>query len=146
MSDLNVEHLLKLIKVAVQADDWTSINAELSTKRIAWYKKEKDALNLAGTDVRKAYSLILQKIGINPKEAPVVYEDLKKIVWRSKNYCPVLEACIEGGFDTRLVCRKGWEESVQLLVGQINPHLRFSRDYGHIRPHSTYCEESISLP
>ncbi|MDI6807306.1 MAG: hypothetical protein QMD14_05925 [Candidatus Aenigmarchaeota archaeon] len=126
--------------------NYDRINLELSKKRLGWYDKNRDyAESLEGTDVRKAYTLLMTYLGINPEQAPVVYEDERKIVWRSYNWCPVLEACKHGGFDTRTVCRKGWEQSVQALIEKINPKLRFSRNYEKLRPYAEYCEEFIEL-
>jgi hypothetical protein len=110
-----------------------------------WYEKNKN-LNLQGTDVRKAYTLfIVEFMGLSQLEAPVVYEDEKKIVWRADIECSVLEACRRGGFDTREVCRKGLEKCVQTLVEKINPKLRFSRNYEKMKPYTDYCEEFIEL-
>ncbi|MFX0125797.1 MAG: hypothetical protein ACFFAE_19400, partial [Candidatus Hodarchaeota archaeon] len=103
-------------------------------------------LPLKGSEVKKAYTLLLiEYLKIEPNEVPIVYEDERKIVWRSYNWCPVLEACKQGRFETREVCRKGWERSVQVLVKNINNNLHFSRNYEKIRPHTEYCEESIEL-
>ena len=140
-----VMEILEKIKEAKKKDNWNQINTELTEKRLDWYEKNKNNLNLQGTDVKKAYTLLLMKIGISPEEAPVVYEDENKIVWRSYNWCPVLEACKIGGFDTREVCKKGWEQSVQALIKKINPKLRFFRTYETLRPHGGYCEEIIEL-
>jgi len=94
--------------------------------------------------VRKAYTLFLiQYLGLSPREVPVVYEDERKIVWRSYNFCPVLEACKQLGIDTREACREAEEKPVQELISRINPNLKFSRNYEKIRPYEQYCEEMI---
>ncbi len=136
---------LEKIKEAKETGNWNRINSGVSEKRLVWYEENKNSPNLEGTDVRKAYTLLLLKIGINPDEAPVVYEDEKKIIWRSFNWCPVLEVCKRYNFDTREVCKKGWEKPVQALIEKINPNLRFFRNYEKIRPHAEYCEETIEL-
>jgi len=131
---------------AVNSGNWDEINEELTQKRIGWYEKNKGELVLEGSEVRRAYAMfLLEYLEIDPGEAPVVHEDETRIVWRSTNWCPVAEACERGGFDTREVCRKGWESSVQAMIEKIDPRLRFSRNYDRIRPHSDYCEESIEL-
>ncbi len=56
-----------------------------------------------------------------------------------------MEACKKGNFDTREVCKKGWEKSVQEFVEEINPKIKFSRNYEKIRPHAKYCEETFEL-
>lgn len=47
------------------------------------------------------------------------------------------------GLDTRWVCRLYNEGAVDQLIRQIDPRLRFSRNYELIRPYSGYCEERI---
>ena len=101
---------------------------------------------VSGSDVRRAYRLFLiEYLGLNPNEVPVVYEDETRIVWYSHNWCPVPEACQLGGYDTREICRRGYEESVQAFIKLINPELRFTRNYDKIRPYSEYCEEEFYL-
>lgn len=139
------EVITKLLR-AQKIRSYEFINEELSEKRLRWYEENKERLDLKGSDVRKAYTLLLiEYLGLNPKEVPVVYEDELKIVWRSYNFCPVLEPCKRLGKDTREVCKKAEEKSVQELISRINPNLRFSRNYEKIRPYTDYCEETIEL-
>jgi len=126
--------------------DYGRICEELTQKRLRWYAENRGRLELEGSDVRKAYTLLLLRyMGLRQEEVPIVYEDEKKIVWRSRNFCPVLEACVRLGLDTRDVCRQAEEKPVQELISKINPRLRFSRNYEKIRPYSAYCEEVIEL-
>jgi len=137
------EAMAKLLK-AQEVGNYEFINDELSKKRVRWYEENKGKLNLKGSDVRKAYTLFLiQYLGLSPREVPVVYEDERKIVWRSYNFCPVLEACKQLGIDTREACREAEEKPVQELISRINPNLKFSRNYEKIRPYEQYCEEMI---
>ncbi len=139
------EIMVKLLK-AQEVGSYEFINEELVKKRLRWYEENKNKIRLEGSDVKKAYTLlIIEYLGLNPKEAPTVYEDAKKIVWRSYNFCPVLEACRRLGMDTREVCRKAQEEPVQALISKTNPNLKFSRNYKKIRPYRGYCEEIIEL-
>jgi hypothetical protein len=69
----------------------------------------------------------------------------KRIVMRWWNPCPTLEACNKLGLDTREVCKKAYEKPVQEFLKQINPRLRFGRNYESIRPHAACCEEIIEL-
>jgi hypothetical protein len=143
-----IQEVLERIKDAKRSDNWDYINSRQIRRRLGWYEENKDRFNLQGTDVRKAYTLLLIRFmesGARAEEIPVIYEDEKKIIWRSYNWCPVLEACKRAGLDTREVCRKGYEKSVQLLIEKINPKLRFSRNYEKIRPYAEYCEEMIEL-
>ena len=141
-----VNDVVKKLLKAQEVGSYEFIHQELLKKRLGWYEQNKDRLELKGPDVRKAYTLLLIRyMGLNQEEVPVVYEDERKIVWRSYNFCPVLEACKRLGMDTREVCKKAEEKSVQDLISRINPNLRFSRNYEKIRPYEKYCEETIEL-
>ena len=145
-SEKKINDVIAKLQRAQEIKSYEFINKELLEKRLRWYEENKDKLNLEGSDVRKAYTLFLIKyLGLNPKEVPVVYENERKIIWRSYNFCPVLEACKRLGKDTREVCKKAEVKSVQELISRINPNLRFSRNYEKIRPYIDYCEETIEL-
>ncbi len=119
---------------------------ETIRKRLEWYMRNEGRLDLEGTDVRKAYTLLLLRyLALEPSEVPVIYEDETRIVWRSFNPCPLLEACKRLGLDTRMVC-KSQEPAAQALIEKVNRNLKFSRNYDRIRPRSPYCEEMIELP
>jgi tRNA(adenine34) deaminase len=66
-----------------------------------------------------------------------------EIVFHSANFCSTLEACRILELDTRHVCRLYNEKATQELIRQIDPRLRFSRNYEKLRPQSAYCEEMI---
>ena len=126
--------------------DYQKIHKRLKKKRLSWWKENKDGLNLKGFLPRQAYEILFfEYMKLNPKEVPVIYEDNKKIIWQSFNFCPVLEACKKLKLDTRIVCKEGFEESVQDFIFCINPKLKFFRNYRIIRPYEKYCEESIEL-
>jgi len=141
-----VRETLQDILRAEETGSYGFIHRKLLEKRLGWYERNKDRLNLQGSDVRKAYTLVLfEYMRLDPKEVPVIYEDGRRITWISSNFCPVLEACRRAGADTRKVCKEGWEKSVQVLVQKVNPNLRFSRNYAKLRPYGEYCEETIEL-
>jgi tRNA(adenine34) deaminase len=127
--------------------DYGRIHEELERKRQAWWEANRDTLRLSGPLPRQAYTMfLLLHLGLDPAEVPVVYEDERTIVWRSFNFCSMLEACVRLGLDTRQACREGTEQSVQHLIERLDPRLRFSRDYADgIRPYAPYCEERIEL-
>jgi tRNA(adenine34) deaminase len=119
-------------------------NRALAAKRIDWFHKE--ALGLAlGTEDRaeQGYRLLLRKLGVPETEAPIERREKGMVVFHSKNFCPTLEACIILGLDTRKICRLYNEDAAAQLIRQIDPKLRFSRNYRNIRPYSEYCEERI---
>jgi len=127
--------------------DYRLIHEALDRKRQDWWETEGTSLKLSGALPRQAYTMfLLVHLGLDPAEVPVVYEDETVIVWRSFNFCSMLEACILLGLDTRQVCREGTEESVQRLIARLDPRLRFSRNYvDGIRPYAPYCEERIEM-
>lgn len=124
---------------------WKILEDTLSEKRLEWYEKNKDRLDLKGTDVEKAYQLLLIKLGIALDEIEIVEKTEKKIVFRSTNFCPVIEACKNLELDTREICKKVYEKPVQVLISMVNPKLKFKRNYKKIRPYIDYCEEIIEL-
>jgi len=137
-----VERLIR----AEEEGGYEAMAGEACSKRLSWYRRNAKRLRLAGTDVRRAYSLLLiQYLGLDPRDVPVIYEDEKRIVWRSYNFCPLLEACNRLGLDTKMVCRSQ-EAAAQTLVSKVNPNLRFTRNYDSLRPRSPYCEEMIYEP
>ncbi|MBW3003762.1 hypothetical protein KY337_04305 [Candidatus Woesearchaeota archaeon] len=140
-----IEAVKQQIIEAKESDDFSKINNALCAKRLKWLEENIGSVSETSL-LKKAYTLLLiKKMGIEPSEVPIVYEDENKITWRSYNWCPVLEACKELGLDTREVCKKGWEESVNEFVKMIDSRLRFIRNYEKIRPYAEYCEESIEL-
>ena len=142
-----IQKQIDRIKKAEQSDSYSGINNHQIAKRTQWMKDNMKLLaDMSGSDVRKAYEMILIKyIGIDPEEVPVVSESDTKIIWRSYNWCPVLEACKRINVDTRKACKEGWEESVDKMAKIINPKLYFFRNYNNLRPHGEYCEESFEL-
>ncbi|MCP5108771.1 MAG: nucleoside deaminase [bacterium] len=119
---------------------------ELSRKRIDWFKRNYDTSKKGSGDIlSEAYELFIRKLGISPGEAPVVHKSENTLVIHSKNFCPTLEACKILGLDTRFVCRVFSQEPTELLLKQLNPKLRFTRNYEKLRPYADYCEEMIIL-
>jgi len=141
-----VKAFIDEISDAEERGDYSHINRKSIENRLRWYEEHENELDLEGTDVHKAYTMVMLKfMEKNPEEVPIVYEDEKKIVWRSYNWCPILEACKRMGYDTRKVCRLGEETSVQLMIEKINSKLRYTRNYEKIRPYTDFCEEIIYL-
>ncbi|MHA2253194.1 MAG: hypothetical protein ACXAD7_22725 [Candidatus Kariarchaeaceae archaeon] len=133
------------IELAMKTD-WEDLNLKQTNKRLMWFEENFENINLEGSEVRKAYTLLLIKyLGVHPAEVPIVEESDKRIVWRSYNDCPVIGACNRSGFDTREVCSKGYERSVDTLIKKINPKLQFFRNYEKIRPYTDFCEEGIKF-
>jgi hypothetical protein len=129
------------------AGDYREFSAARAQRWLAWWEANRQRLDLRGPLPRQAYTLVLlDYLGLDPRDVPVVYEDDTTIIWRSANFCPTLEACRRLGLDTRIVCRDATEAAAQALAACLDPRLRFSRNYAAgLRPHEDYCEEQITL-
>ena len=125
---------------------WREAGRELTKKRVTWINQNRDRIDaLHGSDVSKAYQLILMKIGIDGTQAPIEEESRNRLVFRSVNQCPALDACSILGLDTRKVCKLHSEEATDALVKGISPRLKFGRDYSRLRPSGSFCREIIEL-
>ena len=124
---------------------WKLLEQSVTKRRINWCQSS-DLSNIDGTLVEKAYELFfLRYLRIPVDKVPIVKKTDRKIVFKSYNFCPTLEACKILGLDTRFVCKNAYERPTQAFFSQIDPKLRFKRNYECIRPHSEYCEEIIKL-
>ena len=119
---------------------------QIKKRRLEWFEQHKNNFKLKGTEVRKGFQLVLfEYMGIKPEEVPIIEETEKKITWRAYDFCPYFEAAKNLDMDIILVCKHVTEMPVQALLDALNPKLRYSRNYGKIRPHMEYCEETIEL-
>jgi hypothetical protein len=128
-------------------DNWESLGLELTRRRTAWFEENGSQItpHLEGSEVERAYRLILMKVGIAEKEAPIIEKTDGRLVFHSENPCPALDACKILGFDTRVVCRLHSEEATDALIKKLNPKLKFTRNYARLRPYSPFCEEIIEI-
>ena len=123
-----------------------ALNEDSIRRRTAWFTENSDRFTFLSDDpVRAAYALLLARFGITAEEAPIIFGDETRIIFHSQNFCPTLEACKRLGLDTRHVCKRLNEDATNRLIQLIDPRLRFSRNYEHLRPYSPFCEEMISL-
>ena len=123
-----------------------ALNEDSTRRRVAWFTQHRAEFALPLDDPLEAgYRLLLLRFGITPAEAPVVSRNERAITFHSQNFCPTLEACRLLNLDTRHVCRCINEDSTNALLRQLDPRLRFSRNYEKLRPNAPYCEETISL-
>lgn len=122
-------------KLALLAED-------IKRRRLDWFKNQNIKPDLDNI-LDQAYQLFLNKLGIQADQAPIVGRQKNKLVIHSKNFCPTLEACRILGLDTRHICRQLTEGPTQALLQQLNPKLKFKRNYDALRPYKPYCEEMI---
>jgi tRNA(Arg) A34 adenosine deaminase TadA len=142
------EDVRREIKNLRNADDsgLSALNEDSVRRRTEWFGQNRGCLDFGLNELPYAgYRLLLERFHITEKEAPVIMRTDREIVFHSMNFCPTLEACRILGLDTRYICRRLNESSTDTLVKQIDPRLKFSRNYGCLRPYRDYCEERISL-
>ncbi len=116
-------------------------------KRSAWLDENLEKLEQTDDPVYDAYRLFYEVyLGVStPGDGEIIERTERKMVTRWWNHCPTLEACLKLGLDTRQVCRKVYHQPVQEFLLQVNPRLRFERNYASLRPYTAYCEEIIVL-
>ncbi len=142
------EDVRREIKNLRNADDasLSALNEDSIKRRTEWFQENKGNLDFGLNELPYAgYRLLLNRFHITEKEAPIARRTGREIVFHSMNFCPTLEACRILGLDTRYICKRLNESSTDTLVKQIDSRLKFSRNYGRLRPHEAYCEERISL-
>jgi tRNA(Arg) A34 adenosine deaminase TadA len=134
------QHVERLRQHTCQA-----IESEVARKRIAWVKDNYQAAdNHVRLSPRTAFELLFfDYMGLPENDLPVLSESATEIVWLSRNRCATLEATQKLGLDTRVICRAAYEKSTQAFLSQLDPQLRFLRDYGEIRPYAKHCKEMI---
>ena len=126
------------------SDTFKMLSENLKAKRLSWFNSQQ--IQRDNNDpLDSAYNLFLEKLGISSEDAPIVKRQENKLIIHSKNFCPTLEACRILNLDTRQVCKKLNEEPTQALLQQLEPRLRFTRNYDSLRPYKAYCEEMILL-
>lgn len=139
------EYVLIVAKEIGAKKAWELLENSVMQRRIKWPGLLTHP-EVGGSDVEKAYTLFLLKyLQIPPDQIPIVEKTEKKIVYKSYNFCPVLEACKILGLDTREVCKLIYERPTQAFFSEINQKLRFTRNYERIRPYTEFCEETITL-
>jgi hypothetical protein len=116
-------------------------------KRLAWLEKNLAGLQRTGDPLRDGCHAFYESyLGVSiPGDGEIVEQSGTRLVLRWWNPCPTLEACRKVGLDTRLVCRQAYHRPVQEFLQQVDPRLRFDRNYAALRPYQTYCEELITL-
>jgi tRNA(adenine34) deaminase len=137
--------IAEIRKLRGASDDQLLIyNKDSTERRQRWFQEEYlDTEGVGDNPLLKAYRVLLKKLGIKEDEAPIIRKDDKKIVFRSMNFCPTLEACKVLGLEPRKICKLYNEGSTDALAKLVNPRLEFSRNYERMRPEYEYCEEII---
>jgi tRNA(adenine34) deaminase len=138
---MEIKHLRDADEVILR-----ELNEDSVCRRTKWFEENRNSFDFVTDDLLDSgYKLLLERFHITSEEAPIIEKTNKEIIFHSINFCPTLEACKILGLDTRYICKKMNEMSTDILLKQINPCLRFSRNYDKLRPYSEYCEEMISI-
>lgn len=116
-------------------------------KRTTWLQANFPAFQTSHDPIHDAYRLFYEAyLGVSaPRDGEIVEKTDRKLVMRWWNPCPTLEACQRFSLDTRQVCHLAYHRPVQIFLTLIHPDLHFERNYGCLRPHTSYCEEMILL-
>lgn len=118
-------------------------------KKDDWCDKYLDSLLIKYNNLppeEQAFNIIyLEHLNLNPNDIHVKKISVNKFNIHSRNFCPYLEACLNLGLDTRLICKETGEYPFQRLAERVHPQLRFTRNYENIRPYSDFCEEYIEF-
>jgi len=122
---------------------FNEMESETSHKRVSWLKKNYQSTKFIPSPQRAYELFLLEYLGLSEKEVPVILNTESEIEWLSYNRCLTLETCKKLSLDTRIICRRIYEKSTQAFMSQINPQLRFLRNYQEIRPYSPHCKEMI---
>ena len=134
------------------------VEGKIIKKRLKWYDEHKGELNYTKceylTDIQKAFIILFRhrlKIDTNDLRIVPIYDSKQGIFTthiQSRNFCPYLEAFKRMKLkpeESIKLCRLVLEKPCQALIDKINPKIKFSRDYSHIRPLSNYCDERLIL-
>jgi tRNA(Arg) A34 adenosine deaminase TadA len=136
---LKIEREVKRFKKST----FSEMESETTQKRVSWFKENYQSTKVIPSPQRAYELFLLEYLGLSEKEVPVTLDTKSEIEWLSYNRCLTLETCKKLKLDTRIICRRIYEKSTQAFMSQINPQLRFLRNYQEIRPYSPHCKEMI---
>jgi len=97
-------------------------------RRVKWYEKNKDKLELTGNPVEDAYNIITERLRI-VDNAEIYIKGEKTISFKTTETCPVHEACKLLGLDHKRFCKAICEASANDFLSRINPNLSFSIEH-----------------
>lgn len=136
----------RIIELLLKGTPFKEIDELTFKKRMSWYYLNRNSIHLQGNLPQRAFDLFFKEYAsVEPGSVDIIFKDSKKIIWRSKNFCPYLEACLRLGIDTRVFCHIAHESCMDNFVKILDHRLHFNRSYTLIRPHAPFCEESITL-
>ncbi len=141
-----LEQLKKVKEGRMNSDELAKI---ITKRRINWIENnlERMLIKYKGLSPEEtAYRIIFfDHMKINPKDSEMIRISPTKILIKSYNFCPYLEACNQLHLDTKFICKEIGEPSINEIAKRIHPDLVFSRDYSKIRPDNDSCEEYLEL-
>ena len=109
----------------------------------SWHRKHSLPENITAKEILELFYLDFLKV---PKEDCIVVEITeKKLITRCKNDCPILSLSLKLGIDTKKLCKNISEGPCKYFLRKIDKNIVFKRDYDHIRPYKSDCEETIII-
>jgi len=132
------------------------IERAITEKRTAWYEAHKHQLPYAADPSLDKLAEALHLLFVEYMRADKVSysqvcddtEAIFQIRIESRGFCPYLEAFKRLGINARdsaWLCQNVLERPCQSLVERLDPRIRFSRDYRHIRPLADSCSETLTM-
>jgi len=142
-----VEQLKNVKEGIMSTQELADLTAQ---KRLRWLKRNLKRMLKKWNhldDVEKPHYIIgVEEMKIDQTKQKLTRISPTKIRIDSYNFCPWLEACKILELDTRVICKEILESSTQAAINEINPKIRFSRNYDNIRPQNPdFCEEYLEL-
>ena len=110
-----------------------------------WARKNKDKyLNkpLMGRVLQLFY---IDYLRVSKEKCEVTEISQNKLITRCTNTCPIYGLARFLRLDTKYVCKLVSEPACKAFLKNFDSKLEFIRNYNKIRPHASFCEETIKL-
>ena len=99
-----------------------------------WFDDNATNYDLSGPPLPATYNMIFTGIsGRKLTDIKITEQTNNRIVHQFDLPCSILDACIELGLDTKIICKALHQKSANVLMQLVDPRLRFDRDYEIIR-------------
>lgn len=94
-------------------------------------------------DIYQIFYIQFLKVPLN--NCMIVKMTDTELITRCDNECFILNISLKLGIDTKDSCKKISEGSCKYFLKKLSKKIIFERNYNHIRPKTTTCEEKIIL-
>lgn len=111
-----------------------------------WCEENREKLAPRGSLIDHAFNIYyFSYLTLDPRTVEIIEKTERGIVCRWRSFCEVLKAYKLLELDTRIICKKAYKKHANVLLKEIDPRLRFTRNYDRIRLYTDFCEEIIEL-